>query len=385
MFDNIFPPEMPKIFGPAMADGARIHSNSWGAAAQGRYDNFASTADKFMFENQDFLAVFAAGNEGADLDKDGVVDEGSLASPGSAKNVLTVGASKNLITEGGIQKTMKELREGDKKWGVEPLADSKISEDPQGMAAFSSRGPAADGRIKPDIVAPGTNVVSAKSSHPKANATNGAWGPNYVFLSGTSMATPVTSGAATLVRQYLVANAKTESVSAALVKATLINTAEDLFPGQFGVRAKGQEQPTRRPNNHEGFGRVDLAKIFGDDLELQFFDERKGLATGGSKDFAVTVKNASKPLKLTLVYTDAPGAAAAAKTLVNDLDLVVVDPSGKRLFPNRLTDKDAVNNVENVDVNSPVAGIYKVSVKAANVPQGLSGAQPYALVVTGGI
>lgn len=383
MVDNIFPPEMPKIFGPAYDAGARIHSNSWGASASGRYDSNAAAVDQFMFQHQDFLILFAAGNDGQDGDQNGVVDEGSLASPGSAKNALTIGASKNYVLEGGIQKTMKDLRDGAKKWGVEPLASSKLSDDPQGMAGFSSRGPAADGRIKPDVVAPGTNIVSVRSTDPKASASNGAWGPDYVFLSGTSMATPLSNGALTLVRQYLVSQLGA-APSAALLKATVANTAKDLFPGQFGTRAQGQEQPSRRPNNHEGWGRIDLEQIIGQ-KSLRFFDERAGLSTGQEKTFDVKVSDTNKGLHITMAYTDAPGAASAAKALVNDLDLVVVDPVGNRLYPNRLAAKDNTNNMEQVDVDTPKSGVYHVSVQGANVPSGINGAQPYALVVSGGI
>ena len=84
--------------------------------------------------------MFASGNDGADMNADGVIDEGTVGSPGTAKNVLTVGASKNYLLEGGIQKAMKDLRNGGQKWGVEPIASSKLSEDAKGMAAFSSRG-----------------------------------------------------------------------------------------------------------------------------------------------------------------------------------------------------------------------------------------------------
>lgn len=385
IFNNIVPPGIPKLFDAAYNAGARIHSNSWGAPnSNGRYDNFAVQADTFMFQKQDFLAVFAAGNDGSDMNGDGMIDEGSVSSPGSAKNVLTVGASKNYLLEGGIQRTMREMRDGTSKWGAEPVASSKLSEDPRGMAAFSSRGPAADGRLKPEIVAPGTNIVSARSRHPaaKPEASWGVYDDNYLFMGGTSMATPLTSGAMAIVRQYLLQKVGGSTVSAALLKATVANTAEDLFPGQFGERARGQEQPTRRPNNHEGWGRVNLETL----VNLASFhvvDNTKGLATGGQAVLEVRAE-AGTPLKVTMAYTDAPATASATRTLVNDLDLTVVTPDGRTLFPNGKASKDNVNNMEQIDVLEPVSGTYKVIVNGANVPQGLNGAQPYALVVTGG-
>ena len=380
IFNNILPPGVAKLFDAAYKEGARIHSNSWGAPnSNGRYDNMAVQTDTWLFQNPDFLAVFAAGNDGADKDSDGVADEGSVSSPGSSKNVLTVGASKNYLLEGGIQKKVSETKLKD-VFKAEPIASSGFSENERGMAAFSSRGPTADGRIKPEVVAPGTNIVSARSKHPKAKPED-SWGiydDNYLFMGGTSMATPLTSGAMALVRQYLVQKLG-GSVSAALMKATVMNTAEDLFPGQFGQLARGQEQPTMRPNNHEGWGRVNLENLIAD-RAIAFYDERVGLATGQEKVFTADVR-AGQTLRVTLSYTDAPGTASATRTLVNDLDLRVVDAAGKTYFPNRLAGKDSVNNSEQVDV-AGLTGAVRVIVNGANIPQGKNGAQPYALVVS---
>ncbi|MGZ3711405.1 MAG: S8 family serine peptidase [Bdellovibrionota bacterium] len=381
IFNNILPPSVDKLFGTAYNEGARLHSNSWGAPnSNGRYDNMAVQADTFLFQNPDFLAIFAAGNDGADNNSDGVADEGSVSSPGSAKNVLTVGASKNLLAEGGIQKKVSETKLKD-TFKAEPIASSSFSEDARGMAAFSSRGPTADGRLKPEVVAPGTNIVSVRSKNPKAKPED-SWGiydDNYLYMGGTSMATPITAGAMAVVRQYLVSHLG-EGVSAAMMKATVANTAEDLFPGQFGARATGQEQPTMRPNNHEGWGRVNLATLVSD-RSLALYDEKAGLATGQSKTFKADVRS-GQVLRVTMSYTDAPGTASAAKTLVNDLDVKVVDAKGNTFFPNGKTAKDDVNNTEEIDLLTAAPGSYQVIVSGANVPQGKNGAQPYALVVS---
>lgn len=380
MMNNIMPPTIPKLFEGAYKEGARIHSDSWGAPnSNGRYDNWAALADGWIFQNPDFLPVFAAGNDGADKNRDGVIDEGSVSSPGSAKNVLTVGASKNFLQEGGIQRKMIELRNGKDKWGAEPIASSKLSEDEKGMAAFSSRGPTADGRLKPEVVAPGTNIVSARSKHPKAKPED-SWGiydDNYLYMGGTSMATPITAGAMAVIRQYLVQKTGSDSVSAALLKATVANTAEDLFPGQFGLRSNGQEQPTPRPNNHQGWGRVNLESLV--NANLQVLDEKVGLKTGESKVLRVT--KGSNPLKITLAYSDAAASANAQKTLVNNLDLVVVGPDGRQFFPNGKTMADSVNNMEQIDL-AEGSGTYEIRVLGANIPQGKNGAQPFALVIS---
>lgn len=382
IMNNIMPPAIPKLFEAAYKEGARIHSNSWGApGSNGRYDNWCVLTDTWLFNNQDFLAMFAAGNEGADASKDGVIDQGSVSSPGTSKNVLTVGASKNYLLEGGIQRMMKELRGGTDKWGVEPIASSKLSEDQRGMAAFSSRGPTQDGRLKPEIVAPGTNIVAARDRHPKADPATMSWGlydDHYVFMGGTSMATPVAAGGVALVRQALVQAMGTENVSSALMKAAVANTATDLFPGQFGERSSGQEQPTRRPNNHQGWGLVNLANMASGTPHMH--DEKVGLATGQRKEYQVQVQQPGGSLHVTLAYTDAPGTASAQRTLVNDLDLTVIDPSGRTLFPNGKSGKDAVNNMEQIDILNAAPGAYRIVVTGGNVPQGKNGAQPYALV-----
>lgn len=83
-----------------------------------------------------------------------------------------------------------------------------------------------------------------------------------------------------------------------------------------------------------------------------------------------------------MAYTDAPGTASAQRTLVNDLDLTVIDPSGRTLFPNGRSDKDSTNNMEQIDVLTASAGTYQVKVRGGNVPQGKNGAQPFALVIS---
>lgn len=373
------PSKLSDLYVKAYDAGARIHTNSWGKAADfGGYDSFAQQTDEFMASHPDMLVIFAAGNSGVDDNKDGRIDENSIGSPGTAKNVLTVGASKNYVLKGGIQRPMKDLRDGTLHWGAEPIASSFLSENQNGMAAFSSRGPTADGRLKPEIVAPGTNILSTRSHNPTADPLWGAYNAEYVWSGGTSMATPLTAGAATVVRQYLIEKRGFAQPSAALMKATLMHSAYDMYPGEFGAvgKANGQELLTPRPNIDEGYGRVDVARAT--DLgNAVMVDERSGVATGETLAYPVTVTANSK-LTATLVYTDAAGAAGAAKALVNDLDLSLVNlTSGKEISLN-----DHTNNSEMIE-QTVDAGKYEVRVKGSNVPQGpAAGKQPFAIIVS---
>ena len=142
----------------------RIASNSWGAQ-NFTYDVSAEQVDNFIWNHPDMTILFAAGNAGVDANNDGVVDLGSLGTPATAKDVITVGASENL-------RPSISLTWGDLGFTSTPLSSDLIADNISGMAAFSSRGPAPDGRIKPDIVAPGTMIISVRSQDSIAFADN---------------------------------------------------------------------------------------------------------------------------------------------------------------------------------------------------------------------
>lgn len=367
------PPQFATIFEKPYNLGARVHSDSWGSAANlGAYDNFAAQVDTFMWSHPDMLLIFAAGNSGQDLNKDGRIDDTSVGSPGTAKNTLTVGASENYVLEGGRQVTHVEMTDGEKKWGAEPIRSDKLSNNENGVAAFSSRGPTKDGRIKPDVVAPGTNIISLHSRDPRATLLWGAYDENYVYAGGTSMATPLTAGAATVTRQILIEKLHQQNPSAALIKATLMNTAFDMYPGQYGT-GPTQELRTPAPNNQQGYGRVDMAGVA--DLEpLVLDDNKQGIGVGESRTYSFTARGT---IRVNLVYTDYPASTSAQKSLVNDLDLEVVDPSGSVHVLG-----DRTNNAEMVTLKAARSGTYEIRVKGINVPQGLNGKQPFALIAS---
>jgi subtilisin family serine protease len=372
------PEDLNVLFKAAYTNGARIHSDSWGAAVNGEYDFRSRNLDMFVWSNRTMLVVVAAGNDGTDANNNGVVDLDSMDTPGTAKNCLTVGASENWRA---ISSTYGASWTNDYK--VEPIYSDNIAEtDPvHGLVAFSSRGPCDDGRIKPDIVAPGTFVISTRS---RASSDTG-WGvpsnTNYLYMGGTSMATPLTSGAAALARQWLTTTGGIADPSAALLKALLINGARDMTPGQYGTGA--YQEITARPDNAQGFGHVDLYNTL-QPATNQFLDlfDTNSLSTGQTNTYTYSVSAGStNKFILTLAYADYWATAGSGKKLINDLDLTVIKPGGVTNYANGRTSKDATNNVEFIELAADEAGTYTVVVSARTVPSG--GSQPYALVVRG--
>lgn len=374
------PSDLGKMFAQAYADGARLHTNSWGAASNfGAYEKLAATVDQVMFEKQDMLILFAAGNSGLDKNKDGRIDPNSIGTPGTAKNALTVGASENLVSNGGNQKKVGELQSSPQNWPSAPITLSTMSDNVNGIAMFSSRGPTNDGRVKPDIVSPGTNILSVRSQQPTAEPLWGAYNKDYAWSGGTSMACPLTAGAAAVTRQYLIEKLNVQAPTAALLKAYLMHTATEMYPGQYGEvgAAAGQELLTLRPNNDEGYGLVNIAKVvqLNNSGVVSLTDDKAGVATGEGAAIKLVVPKAGH-LMVNLVWTDAPGSTNAAKALVNDLDLEVVLPNGQVLAAN-----DQINNHSFVQ-SAVTAGEVTIRVKGTNVPMGLNGKQPFAVVAS---
>ncbi len=406
------PSDVGLLFDQAYDDGARVHSDSWGVDDAGAYSIDSAGIDDFVWEHQDMTVVVAGGNAGEDANADGVVDLGSIGSPGTAKNVIAVGASEN-VRPGGYQcdatfsgaypfsdcSAAGAFNDtgiyGYLGFGAAPLAADDMAGNAEQMAAFSSRGPTDDGRIKPDVVAPGTWILSTYSDlfqdgyDAGPNPQNGlyqalGWGfpydAFYKYNSGTSMAAPLVAGSAAIIRQY-VDDVTGDEASAALVKALLINSAVDLAD-ENNDGTDDNDIPI--PNMHEGWGRVDVAEAV--DGGRVWFDAREAV-TDLDATFAVESAGTA-PLKITLVWSDHPSSVSATTNLVNDLDLVVTAPEGTTYRGNRFSGgwsttggtADRLNNVENVYLPAPDAGTWSMEVRGHNVP---FGPQPYALVVDG--
>lgn len=343
----------------AFAGGARIHSDSWGSADGGEYEGDDADVDAEMWKLQDMLIAVAAGNSGP--------SSVSTGSPGNAKNALTVGALGHDVS--------------------------------QIVASFSSRGPTADGRLKPDIVAPGVNIVSALG-----DSSNGATieAPQTQALSGTSMATPTTAGNAALMREYFSEGfyprgtrngGDTLNPSGMLMKAVLLN-------GTLTI-------PPTWPDDNVGWGRMWLASNLyfdyapdgsgsGSTRRMRYWERPNsaGMATGDVHTYTLANVQASQEFRVTLVWYDPAAALGAAVALVNNLDLEVVAPDGTlyrgNVFQNAVSvaggSADVVNTVEAVRLIAPVGGAYTLRVRATGVPgngDAGSDAQGYALVASG--
>lgn len=380
------PDDISSLFGQAYLLGAHVHSNSWVSAGNGSYNAQAMQLDAFAWNNLDMLVCFAAGNGGVDTTPgDGVVDSGSVVPPATAKNCLTVGACESV-------RSSPSYRYSNFSFAYTPLSSDYVSNNYGGMAAFSGRGPCLDGRIKPEVVAPGTNIVSCWSRQSGVKSGWGAYDTYYKYSGGTSMACPLVAGAAALARQFFVER-KNRNPSAALLKATLVHGATDM-PGQYATSECGSV-----PNHNEGWGRVNLYNSLFPTATTYFTDATpdNGMAlTTGQLSMSATVAASSQslPLRATLVWTDPPSNPAGTGGLINDLNLRIYRRNAGNTadeatyYPKLVggtTGNDSTNNVEQVEVagGALVAGrTYRVEVSASALNATYS-TQPFALIVSG--
>jgi hypothetical protein len=319
--------------------GGRMHSNSWGNDGTVVYDGLARAFDVFQWNNEESQTFLA------------VTNTSTLKNPENAKNLMAVGATQKAPN--------------------------------QHNHATGGSGPTNDGRRKPEIYAPGQNTVSANTTSCGTSS-----------LTGTSMACPAVTGVGILVRQYYMEgfyptgeadSGDAFTPSGALVKATLLNSPVPMTGSPGGY-----------PNNQQGWGRLliqNSLRFIDSDRKLYVVDVRNadGLSTGGEYTDEIFVEDSSQELRVTLVWTDFPGALNANPAYVNNLDLEVEGPGGIYLGNvfNTTTgysvtggSADFRNNVEQVRINNPDAGPWTIRVKGTAVNQSTQG---FALVVTGDI
>ena len=368
---NGLPVDLRTLFQkPYTTDKARVHTNSWSnTTGDGEYNSECQELDDFVWNHRDMVICFAAGNEGVDSDANGLVNPNSIKPPSTAKNCVTVGATEN-------NRPTKTLTYGT-AWPGDfpalPISTDRVANNPEGLVAFSSRGPTLDQRIKPDVVAPGTFILSTRSRDSSGTGWGASADPLYFFEGGTSMATPLVAGCAAVLREFAIKQKGIKKPSAALVKALLINGAHNIA-GQYTPSEAGVI-----PNVNQGFGRVDVAAVagpFGPNEQLMVQDEAGALDTGEEHEVTVGVPVGATLLKATLVWTDPPGEG-----LQNDLDLIVSGAGGSEWHGNQpvnATTFDRTNNVEQVAWGHPNPGSVDIRVRAFRIAQF---PQSYALVI----
>lgn len=341
----------------AMLEGAAVHNNSWGSVRDTLYTRNSAAVDQFLFQDPMNVVVFSAGNHRSA----GVAP----TAPGNSKNCISVGATNVFVPD-------------------------SICLGPT----------AVNGRFKPDVLATGCGIHVSGSS--------GNCNPD--VIDGTSFAAPQVSGMAALFRQYFrnglhfngLPDASLGFVpSGPLIKAMIANSARDV------------SSAVGYPSTREGWGLVHgdrAAVFFGDRRKLQVFDIRadSGVAQGQTFTSTIEVNGSQEPLRISLAYYDAPSPAGLGfAPLINDLDLIVTAPDGAVYRGNQFvtyfdlfqgtvstgvsrrnaTDRDRVNTVEQVILQSPVPGVYRIEVQGRNVAVGQTpaGRVGFGVVATGQI
>lgn len=348
------PGEVADLMDDQVAAGAQIFSFSWGTGGND-YNTQSRDLDNYIYNNPEVLIIVAAGNSGED-------GSSTISSPSGAKNVISVGASLN----------------DEAAFASSPCPSVLNS---QTVASFSSIGPALDGRLKPDLVAPGMPVISSQSNAPGSTTVSSAT----CSLQGTSQATPVVAGLAVLIFEWLrdgwwkngvkdVENYGMSYVPAALLKALIIHSSESMSkrlvaPSSGVTSCVALEAAALTlgsyPDFNQGYGKPTMNNIASfanstnsSDVSIYFYpnssssDASPIVAEGENVSYAfVLTSNAN--LRVTLVWTDPAGSVGGSVALQNDLDLTVTVPNTTTVFyplTGNSTTRDSKNNVEMVEI-----------------------------------
>ncbi|MDQ3991469.1 MAG: S8 family serine peptidase, partial [Actinomycetota bacterium] len=350
--------------------GAIVSGNSWGPAGTPRgydantrtFDSMVRDADEETEGDQAMALVFSIMNGSGGTSTQGTPDEG-----------------KNIIGVGGT---------GSRGRGVDDLC------------TCTAHGPALDGRMLPDLVAPGQGVISTRSTvgascaAPSTSAVPPS--PLHSTCTGTSMASPHVTGGTAVFAEWYRDHFEGATPSPALVKAAFVNGADDLVGN---LNANGGRM-TNIPNNQQGWGRFNLGNVMDAWMAGTVHLDQTVVFDQPGQSHAVTVEplDPSRPLKVSLAWTDAlgHGLGGSLPAWVNDLDLRVTGADGTAWLGNVFSagrsvpggEHDRRNNVENVFIDEPGAGAFSVSVTAANLlgdglphREGVTD-QDFALVIT---
>lgn len=338
IFDPWTYPDYTTLIDTAYDEGARISSNSWGGGNS--YDAISQEYDLLVRDarpatapsggesgNQEMVIVFAAGNDGPGVSTIG-------GSGAGAKNTITVGACENFNATGDA--------DGCNAVTAPPCCDDNDADDIRQVIDFSSRGPMADNRVKPDIMAPGTHIFGAASQDACFCGNSVCGGPTndfsspgddayypadpdttdtrdqdlYTWSSGTSHACPAVAGGAALLRQWFLNPGHTPPPSPAMTKAYLMNSTTHMT----GTGANDDF-----PSDNQGMGRMNLGMAFDNTPRLLFDQVKTCYRSAPGETFIVQgdVSDNTRPFRVTLVWTDAPGTPGAGVIRENDLNLEV--------------------------------------------------------------
>lgn len=318
----------------------------------GFYDTKARDIDQLAYSAPYYTIVKAAGNDRTDR------GDGSRPADGPYDAISTWGNSKNIITVGAIAK----------------IPQGYTSPNDVSIASFSSYGPTDDGRIKPDITAPGEDLFSATSVD----------SASYGILSGTSMAAPTVSGSLALL-QELYKEKNNAFLKASTLKALIIQSAN-------------QAVPEPGPNYRYGWGVLNAegaARLILDEDDISTRIMELTINNDGTIEIPLNPVEGF-PLKATIVWTDPAGPVSRRELdsedlrLVNDLDMRLITDSGKEIFPYVLDPSNPRNpatrgdnfrdNVEQIVVVNPEPRRYTLRINHKGVLE--SGSQNFSLILT---
>lgn len=329
-----------ELFGSQIAAGAKIFSYSWGTL-ETDYSAQAQAIDAYLNQNEDVVVLVAAGNSG----KQG---PSTISSPAGAKNVITIGASLNSAESFGSN-SCPQIRNEDS------------------VAAFSSLGPTSDGRMKPDLVAPGERVSSAESLAPGSTEKT----TRSCSLQGTSQSTPAVAGLAVMTYQWLRdgywKNGEKDAtfgmtfIPSALIKALLIHSSEGVqrritTTSSSCTALQSTAESVEYPDFSQGYGRPrfpNIGAVDGSEQPVYFLPNSTmaspEISNNGLHEYNFTVRRGDI-FRVTLVWTDTAGSLSAARMLQNDLDLTVKVAGSSKVFYALSGDGDfdRLNNVEMV-------------------------------------
>ncbi|HKP32190.1 MAG TPA: S8 family serine peptidase, partial [Chitinophagaceae bacterium] len=294
-----------------------VQNHSYGTAIENYYGADAAAYDVSVINNPFLVHVFSSGNSGTSTSTagaySGIQNFANLTgSYKMAKNIITVGATDSFAN----------------------------------VEVLSSRGPAYDGRIKPELVAFGQD--------------------------GSSGAAALVSGVAILMQQAYKELHHDSLPPAHLVKAALINSADDA-----GVKG---------PDFVSGFGSLNAYQAIKTIRSSNIIYD--SISNSTQKNYDITIPPGIRRIKVSMAYSDLPAQANASKSLINDLDLELIEVASGNIFrpwvlnhsPNKdslllpaTRKKDTLNNIEQITIDDPVSGTYQIRVAGSHVTNAMQG------------